>query len=122
VYLDAFLLGTQENNPLPIFKRALLWVPVESQQQEITVQVIPKRNTARPGDSVQVEIRAVDSLGKPIPQAYGTLGVVDESVLALAGNPKKQPFQFFYRLQRYLGTDIAYSLYDLIDKIEVKFA
>jgi uncharacterized protein YfaS (alpha-2-macroglobulin family) len=46
--------------------------------------------------------------------------VVDESVLALAGNPRKDPFSFFYALRRYLGTQSYISVVNLVEKLEIK--
>lgn len=61
-----------------------------------------------------------DALGHPVPGANGSLSVVDESVLALLGNPKKNPFAFFYEMKRYLGVQTVLSLSNLVEKLEVK--
>jgi uncharacterized protein YfaS (alpha-2-macroglobulin family) len=61
-----------------------------------------------------------DALGNPVANANGSLSVVDESVLALMGNPKKNPFAFFYEMKRYLGVTTALSLSYLVDRLEVK--
>lgn len=52
--------------------------------------------------------------------AIGSLAVVDASVLALLGNPEKNPFAFFYDMKRYLGTRVSVSLMNLVEKLEVK--
>ena len=41
-------------------------------------------------------------------------------MLALLGNPLKNPFAFFYEMKRYLGTTLYLSLTNLIEKLEVK--
>lgn len=61
-----------------------------------------------------------DVSGKPVPHANGSLVVVDQSLLALAGNPVKNPFAFFYDMKRYLGVETYLSLAYLIEKLEVK--
>lgn len=61
-----------------------------------------------------------DASGKPVPNANGSLAVVDQSLLALAGNPIKNPFAFFYDMKRYLGVETYLSLAYLIEKLEVK--
>ncbi len=40
--------------------------------------------------------------------------------MALAGNPQKNPFAFFYDMKRYLGIETYISLVNLIEKLEVK--
>lgn len=42
--------------------------------------------------------------------------------MALAGNPLKNPFAFFYDMKRYLGIETYISLVNLIEKLEVKDA
>jgi uncharacterized protein YfaS (alpha-2-macroglobulin family) len=61
-----------------------------------------------------------DSDGNSVANANGSLSVVDESLLALAGNPIKNPFAFFYDMKRYLGIETYISLVNLIEKLEVK--
>ena len=73
-----------------------------------------------PGEKVSLKINVKDSFWNPIKNADLSISLVDESVLALKWNPKKNPYAFFYDLKRYLWTISYWSLRNLIDKLEVK--
>jgi alpha-2-macroglobulin len=59
------------------------------------VEVISDKNSYLPGEEVKLIVRTKDSSGTGVP-AEVSLAVADLSVLALKGNPKKDPFSFFY--------------------------
>jgi len=68
---------------------------VNSDEHKITVDVSSDKKTYKPGDSVVLNLSARDDAGKPV-AAEISVAVADLSVLALAGNPKKDPLIFFY--------------------------
>ena len=78
------------------------------------------KNGYLPGESLKVSVLVKDANGKPLAGGNGSITVVDESVLALLGNPLKNPFAFFYEMKRYLGTTLYLSLTNLVEKLEVK--
>ena len=80
----------------------------------------PNKKQYLPGDKVKLTIQVKDSEGNGVANANGSLSVVDESLLALAGNPIKNPFAFLYDMKRYLGIETYISLVNLIEKLEVK--
>jgi uncharacterized protein YfaS (alpha-2-macroglobulin family) len=57
-----------------------------------------------------------------VAKANGSVAIVDESLLALKGNPQKNPYAFFYDMKRYLGVFSFGSLANLIEKLEIKDA
>ncbi len=120
VYVKAFLIGKAEGAALPTYKRALSAVKVTPGEKRLTVTVQADRDRKSPGEPLTVAVFVKDALGNPVPGANGSLSVVDESVLALMGNPKKNPFAFFYEMKRYLGVQTALSLANLVEKLEVK--
>ncbi|MFB0964346.1 MAG: alpha-2-macroglobulin family protein, partial [Patescibacteria group bacterium] len=120
VYVKAFLIGKAEGAALPTYKRALSVVRVMPDEKRLNVTVQADRDRKAPGDPLSVTVFVKDALGNPVAGANGSLSVVDESVLALLGNPKKNPFAFFYEMKRYLGVQTAVSLANLVDKLEVK--
>lgn len=120
IYVKAFWIGSEPNNPLPMYRRALAALKVSVANQQLTVSVATDKQRYVPGDSPVVEVTVKDAQGNPVPKADVSLSVVDESVLALAGNPKKNPFAFFYDLKRYLGVETYISLVSLVEKLEVK--
>ncbi|MDR0650097.1 MAG: hypothetical protein LBG59_01475 [Candidatus Peribacteria bacterium] len=69
---------------------------------------------------VDITVQVTDQKGNPVANANGSLSVVDQSLLALKGNPQKNPFSFFYEMKRRLGVNSYLSLKNLVEKLEVK--
>lgn len=120
VYLKAYLIWSQNSNPLPVYKRALSVVKVLTEYKKLNIWIITDKKNYNPADKMQVTIEVTDSNWKVVPNANWSLSIVDESVLALKWNPKKNPYSFFYDMKRYLWV-ISYSnLKYLVEKLEVK--
>jgi uncharacterized protein YfaS (alpha-2-macroglobulin family) len=68
---------------------------INSDQKKINLSMVSDRPAYNPGDQVQMNITATDDAGRPV-SAEVSLAVVDMSVLALRGNPKKDPVAEFY--------------------------
>ncbi len=119
-YVKAFLVGTQDKNPLPIYKRALTVTKVNTGYKNLKVSIVPNKKNYQPWEKVNLTLLVTDASGKPVPNTNGSLSLVDESLLALKGNPKKNPYAFFYDLRRYLGTYTTSLYKNLIEKLEVK--
>ncbi|HAZ28854.1 MAG TPA: hypothetical protein DCY48_03725 [Candidatus Magasanikbacteria bacterium] len=64
-------------------------------QKDLTIDVTPGKSNYLPGEDVALSFEVRDHEGKPV-QAELSVAVVDMSVLALKGNPKKNPVVFFY--------------------------
>ncbi len=122
VYVKVFFIGKAEGAILPTYKRALSVVKVLPDEKRLSVTVTADRDRKSPGEPLTVAVFVKDALGNPVKNANGSLSVVDQSVLALLGNPKKNPFAFFYEMKRYLGVQTSLSLANLVEKLEVKSA
>lgn len=120
LYVRAFVIGMDTGKGLPVYKRALAGVKVLPDSQTLNVQVKAQKPKYSPGESLKVDIEVKDATGAPVQNANGSLSVVDQSVLALLGNPLRNPFAFFYDMKRYLGTTVYVSLMNLVEKLEVK--
>lgn len=120
VYVRVYAIGYDAAKNLPVYKRALSQFRVATGDQALDVKITTKKPKYLPGEGLEVEVSVLDMAGKPVVNANGSIAVVDQSVLALAGNPKKNPFTFFYEMKRYLGTTFFSSLTYLVEKIEVK--
>lgn len=121
-YVKAFLIWKQDKNPLPVYKRALISTKVDTEFKNLKISIIPEKTNYNPWDSVNISILVKDSLNKPVANANVFLSLVDESLLALVGNPKKNPYAFFYDMKRYLWISTYSNLKFLIEKLEVKDA
>ena len=119
IYVRVYLVGRDGKN-LPVYKRALAALKVIPDSMRLGVEVTPPKVSYLPGEALKVKIAVRDSAGKPVANGDGSLTIVDESVLALVGNPLKNPFAFFYEMKRYLGTTLYLSLTNLVEKLEVK--
>ncbi|MBU6323287.1 hypothetical protein KGQ55_01205 [Patescibacteria group bacterium] len=90
VYASVVLLS-----PDPGVKFGQLEYTVDRAQDALTVNVTTDKQTYLPGEQVNLTVRTTDALGRAVP-ADVSVAVADLSVLALAGNPKKDPLVFFY--------------------------
>ncbi len=118
LYVRVFLIG--KNGDLPVYKRALASLKVLPDTKKLSVSVKTDKVSYLPGEGLSVNIEVKDANGTPVSGADGSLTVVDQSVLALLGNPVKNPFAFFYDMKRYLGTVLYSSLVNLVEKLEIK--
>ncbi|MDO8524659.1 MAG: MG2 domain-containing protein [bacterium] len=68
---------------------------INSDKSKINLEVLSDKKFYKPGDNVNLSVVAKDSAGNPL-KTEVSVAVVDLSVLALEGNPKKDPLIFFY--------------------------
>ena len=101
-YVKVFLIGQDPGAKLPIYKRALAVMKVTTDPKKFSVTITPEKKQYLPGNKVKLTVTVKDNEGKPVSGANGSISLVDESLLALAENPLKNPFAFFYDMKRYL--------------------
>ncbi len=82
-------------SPLPEVKYGAIDFSVDTKEKELNIAVTPNKKVYLPGEGVTLDVRMTDSKGAPV-VGETSLSVVDMSVLALVGNPKKNPIAFFY--------------------------
>lgn len=119
-YIRAFLIWRETWNELPIYKRALTATKVSTEYKKLNITLLKDKESYKPWDKVWIWVVVNDSSGKPVGWANWSISIVDESLLALVGNPKKNPYAFFYDMKRYLWTLMYSSMINLIEKLEVK--
>ena len=90
VYITALLLS-----PDPEIKYGSVELTVGKKEHKLSVEVHSDKQQYLPGEQVHLTVKTKDSNGNPVP-AEVSLAVADLSVLALSGNPKKDPLMFFY--------------------------
>ena len=90
VYFSVILLS-----PRPEVKYGQIHFSVNTDEEEISIKIIPDKNHYLPGEDVRLLVETADSRGRPV-DAEVSIAVADVSVLALKGNPKKNPVAFFY--------------------------
>ena len=105
--LSNFTFQVQEQYAPNVFVSVLLQSPdpeikfgqvefrVGAERKELHIEVKADQTHYLPGEEVRLDIVAKDSLDQPV-ETEVSLAVVDLSVLALKGNPKKNPLVFFY--------------------------
>ena len=122
IYLRVFLIGQQTNNPLPVYKRWLAISKVNTLPQKLQVEITTNKELYLPWDAPKITVKVMDANKTPVVWANLSLSIVDQSLLALKGNPIKNPFAYFYDMKRYLWTNTWLSLNTLVDKLEIKDA
>jgi len=121
-YTKVYLIWTQDKNPLPVWKRWLAVTKVDTEYKKLKIWVSTDKQNYQPRQKINLTISVKDSKGNPVKNANLSVGIVDQSLLALMWNPKKNPFAYFYDLKRYLGTTTYTSLKWLVERLEVKNA
>lgn len=82
-------------SPGPEIKFGQLEFTVDRKAKELSIDIHSDKMSYLPGEKVTLTIKTSDSQGRVVP-ANVSVAVADVSVLALKGNPKKDPLLFFY--------------------------
>ena len=90
VYVSVLLMSSG-----PEMKFGQLQFQVNAKEHALSVAVTTNKQSYLPGETVEMDINTRDSRGNP-ESAEVSVAVADLSVLALSGNPKKDPLVFFY--------------------------
>ncbi len=90
VYVSVLLLS-----PDPEVKYGNVYYNIGTEEKELSVEVTANKTHYLPGEEVTLNVKTKNHLGQSIP-AEVSIAVADLSVLALKGNPKKNPLVFFY--------------------------
>ena len=103
-----------------MYKRALANTKVNTEFKELAVDIQTNKKNYLPWDSVTGKIIVKNVSWKPVKNANVYIALLDESILALKWNPKKNPYGYFYGKTRYLGVSTVASLKNIIDKLEIR--
>jgi len=98
VSVSVLLLSSQ-----PEIKFGEIQYRVNTKERDLDITARSDKNNYLPGETVNLDVEVKDKQGRPV-QAELSLAVVDMSVLALKGNPKKNPVLFFFG-----GTPVSVS-------------
>jgi len=90
VYVSVLLQSAE-----PEIKFGQVQFNINTKTEELNVVAKPNKTHYLPGEEVSLDITVKDSRGVPV-AAELSVAVTDLSVLALKGNPKKNPVVFFY--------------------------
>lgn len=90
IYVSVLLLS-----PDPEVKYGNVYYNIGTEEKELSVEVEANKTHYLPGEEVTLQVKTKNHLGQPVP-AEVSIAVADLSVLALKGNPKKNPLVFFY--------------------------
>ncbi len=112
VYASVTLLSDS-----PEVKSGNIAFQINTRKKEIDIVAKPNKKEYLPGEEVTITFTAKDSDGKPV-ETELSAAVVDMSVLALKGNPKKNPVMFFYGGFP-LTVSTASNLKNILQQIEV---
>lgn len=90
IYFSVLLLSSK-----PEIKFGKVEFQINTEKEKLDITVASNKKYYLPGEEVILNFEARDHLKRPV-QAELSVAVVDLSVLALKGNPKKNPLVFFY--------------------------
>lgn len=90
VYASVLLLSSESG-----VKFGKIEFKINTERKKINVAIKSNKTYYLPGEEVILNIKATDYMGRPVVSEF-SVAVVDLSVLALKGNPKKNPLIFFY--------------------------
>jgi uncharacterized protein YfaS (alpha-2-macroglobulin family) len=105
--------GVDENNPTPDFKVGMTRFTVERDVQELTVEIVPDKTEAGPGDEVTYTVRVSDYNGRPV-DAEVSLALADLAALTIA-EPNARPILDYFYSERLLSVNTALLLTRLMD-------
>lgn len=112
VYASVLLLG-----PGPEVKHGAVELRTDIDDYELSIEAVPSKQSYLPGEEVVLTVKTTDHTGAPV-AADVSLAIVDMSVLALMGNPKKDPVSFFYGSLP-LGISTSHSAKNMLIEQEI---
>lgn len=112
IYVTVLLMS-----PDPEVKYGNTYYSIGAAEKELTVEVQSDKSTYLPGEEVKLTIHTNDNLGKAAP-AEVSIAVADLSVLALKGNPKKNPLIFFYS-DLPLSVSTASNIKNILHEVDI---
>jgi uncharacterized protein YfaS (alpha-2-macroglobulin family) len=120
-YISVLIIkGVDEDNPTPKFRMGIAEIGVNLEQQTLTVQLIPDREQAGPGELVRYTVRTLDSNGSPV-SAEVSLSLSDLATLSLMP-PNSQPILDYFYSKRGLGVWTSVPLSLSIDQFNAEIA
>ena len=112
VFVSVLLLSSD-----PEIKFGKAEFKINTEQKELDIDVKSDKTHYLPGEEVTLDMSVKDHWGNPV-SAELSLAIVDLSVLALKGNPKKNPVIFFYAGFP-LTVSTASNIKDVLVEVEV---
>lgn len=94
-YIPNFFVTAILISPDPEAKFAKLDFQVDTEKKELDITAKTNKTEYLPGEEVTIDFESKDFEGRPAETEF-SVSVADLSVLALKGNPKKNPVVFFY--------------------------
>ncbi|MBU1244404.1 hypothetical protein KJ612_14490, partial [Myxococcota bacterium] len=86
---------TEDDPGRPLMATGRIRIPISMDSRKINLTVKPTKNLIKPGETIQLDLRATDVAGAPV-QARLAVMLVDEGVLSLLGFPTPNPLSAFY--------------------------
>jgi uncharacterized protein YfaS (alpha-2-macroglobulin family) len=103
----ALIKGTDAETPNPSYRTGSIALNVEPVSRRLEITITPSATRAQPGDTVTLDIRAVDARGEPVSAEVGVT-VSDLAILSLM--PPNSPaleLQFYGSQGDYVYTEVA---------------
>ena len=116
-YVSVLMVKGGDKKDSPDFKLGYTNVIVNTDVKELGIAIKTDKPKYHPRERVEMEITTTDKKGNPV-SADVSVAVVDASLLALKGNPKRDLVNLFYN-RRALGVYTADSLTHLLERVDI---
>lgn len=118
VYLSVLeAKGGNSTDDLPDFKLGYANIVVDTQKKALNIEIKPDKERYQPGETVALTVTTTDASGKPV-AANLSMAVVDESLLALKGNEKRNLLGLFYN-RRDIGVITADTMTNFLERVNI---
>jgi len=118
VYISVTVITGASENQTPDFRMGMTEIQIEAEQQALTVEIIPDKTEAGPGDEITYTIRTSDYRGEPV-SAEISLALTDLATLTLKP-PNADPIVDFFYSPRSLSVRTAIPLLYSIEEYNIK--
>lgn len=121
VYVSVLIVkGVDDTNPHPDFRMSIARLKVSTMEQLVQVSIVPDRQQAGPGETVNYTIHTTDVNGKPV-DAEVSLGLSDLAVLSLT-DPNSAPIQDYFYSERGLSVWTSVPIVNSIEYYNAELA
>lgn len=117
-YLPNVFVSVVLQSAEPELKFGQVEFKINTERREINIEVNSNKKNYLPGEEVVLDILTTDYQKNPVSTEM-SLAVVDLSILALEGNPKKNPIAFFYGGFP-LTVSTASNIKDILTEVDIQ--
>lgn len=109
-----------EDSKLPAYAVWNKTITVDASSKELSIEIKTDKEKYLPWETVTWTAKVVWKDWKWVPKASWTLSVVNESLLALKWNPKKNIFSYFYWFKVWYASTTYATISNLVESVDIE--